>query len=73
VDCAKGEQMKLITKEAWEQLSPRSKGYVIYSQSELKGSQLKGLTNPYRKGSKHWNEFVEGERIACQDAQDQEK
>jgi len=65
--------MKLITKDAWEKLTPRSQGYLVYSQSELKGSQLKGLTNPYRKGSDKWNAFLDGERIACLEAQDSEE
>jgi hypothetical protein len=62
--------VKLVTKEAWEKLSPRSQGYVIYSQAQLKGSELKGLTNPYRKGSEKWNAFEDGERIACLEAQE---
>jgi hypothetical protein len=65
-------KVKLVTKEAWDKLSPRSQGYVLYSQAELKGSQLKGLTNPYRKGSDKWNAFIDGERIACLEAQDSE-
>jgi len=65
--------LKLITKEAWGRLSPRSQGYVIYSQAELKESELKGVTNPYCNGSKEWKAFEEGERIACLDAQDSEE
>jgi hypothetical protein len=64
--------MKIITKEAWEKLSPRSKGYVLYMQGELPGSELKGLNNPYRKGSANAVKFEEGERIAVLEAQDSE-
>ena len=65
--------MKLVSKEAWENLSPRSKGYVLYMQGELPGSELKGLSNPYRKGSANASKFEEGERIAVLEAQDSEE
>jgi hypothetical protein len=65
--------MKLVTKDAWEMLTPRSQGYVLYMQEELPGSELKGLKNPYRKNSANYAKFEEGERVACQDAQDSEE
>ncbi len=65
--------MKLITKEAWEMLNPKSQGYILYMQEKWPGSELKGLYNPYRKDSKEWKAFEEGERIACLDAQDSEE
>ena len=54
-------------------LNPKSQGYVLYMQEEWPGSELKGLSNPYRKDSKEWKAFEEGERIACLDAQDSEE
>ena len=65
--------MRLITKEVWNKLCPKSQGYAIYAQAELKGSELKGITNPYQKGSKKAKEFDDGERIAYLDAQDSEE
>jgi hypothetical protein len=62
--------MKLVTREKWNKLSPRSKGYVLYMQAELPGSELKGLSNPYRWGSANASKFEEGERLAVLEAQD---
>jgi hypothetical protein len=61
---------KLITLARYRRLNPRAQGYAVYMQAELPGSELKGLKNPYPKGTpKHllWNE---GGVSACIEAQD---
>jgi hypothetical protein len=55
------ETMKLVTKEQWDKLSPRSQGYVCYLQGNLPGSELKGIVNPYFKHTKQHRDFYEGE------------
>jgi hypothetical protein len=65
--------MKLITKAEWEEMEPRSQGYVLYMQSEHPGSELKGLGNYHPEDSESALLFAEGERIAVLEAQDSEE
>lgn len=65
---------RLITLKEYETLTPSEKGYVVYAQAELPGSELKDhQTNPYRFGSDKWKQFAEGQFQACLDAQDSEE
>lgn len=65
--------MKLVTKSEWDALSPRAKGYILYAQAELEGSELKGLENPYPAGSYEHIWFTQGESEAAIEAQDSEE
>lgn len=65
--------MKLITKVEWDRMSPKSKGYILYLQAELPGSELKGLANPYFNHTKQYADFCEGENLAVNEVQDGEE
>jgi hypothetical protein len=65
--------VKLVTREQWDKMSPRSQGYVLYTQGGVNGSELWNASCPYPKGSKEYKDFSEGERIAVLDAQDSEE
>lgn len=65
--------MKLFTKIEWDNLSPKSKGYVLYMQAELSGSELKGVANPYLSRSVEARQFAEGEQMAVLEVQDGEE
>ncbi len=65
--------MKLITKEQWNRLSPKSQGYVYYLQADIPGSELKDVTNPYFAHTKQYRDFCEGERVAVLEVQDGEE
>lgn len=62
--------VKLVTKERWLKLSPKSQGYVLYMQSELPESELKGLGNPYAAFMRAHRDFQDGENEAILEAQD---
>lgn len=63
---------RLITRAEWNTLPPRQKGFVQYWQGDIKGSQLKFETNPYREGTKEFDEYQRGEQEAMLEAQDSE-
>lgn len=65
--------VKLITKAQWEKMAPRTRGYIVYWQTNLPGSELKDVTCPYPAGSKEAKEFAAGEFAAMMDAQDGEE
>lgn len=65
--------MKLVTKGQWDNLSPKSQGYIMYMQAELPGSELKGVTNPYFTHTKQHRDFYEGEQQAVIDVMDGEE
>jgi hypothetical protein len=64
----------LLTLNEFRLLTPREQGYVSYMQGDLPGSELKEhQANPYPKGSREWNEFIRGQCIGVQVAQDSEE
>lgn len=65
--------MKMMTKAEWDRMSPKSKGYVMYLQAELPGSELKGVSNPYFEHTKQHKDFNEGEQMAMLEVQDGEE
>ena len=65
--------MKLVTKEQWSKMSPKTQGYLVYMQANLPSSELAGLTNPYFGHTKAYRDFCEGEREAVLEAQDGEE
>lgn len=67
------DSQKLITKRAWEELTPRSQGYVTYMQSAHPGSELKDVTCPYPIGSNSAKEYAAGEFDAMISVQDSEE
>jgi hypothetical protein len=64
--------IKLLTKERWDQLSPRTQGYNYYMQASLPGSELRDAVCPYPQGSKKAREYAAGEFTAMLDVQDGE-
>ncbi len=54
-------QVKLITKAEWDNLRPRTQGYLSFWQRGLPGSELKNVTCPYPIGSKEAKEYANGE------------
>ncbi len=66
------DSKRLYTKAEFEQMTPRSQGYIQYMQGELPGSELKGVRNPYRRNSMEWLMWQEGAQQACAEAQDSE-
>lgn len=65
--------MKMMTKEQWDRMSPKSQGYVLYLQEKLPGSELKGVTNPYFAHTKQHKDFCDGELQAVLEVQDGEE
>jgi hypothetical protein len=65
--------VKLVTKEQWDKMNPKSQGYCVYMQGSLPGSELADVVCPYRLGSKQAKEYAEGEMAAVLDAQDSEE
>lgn len=65
--------VKLITKEQWDKMSPRSRGYIAYWQGNLPGSELKDVTCPYPVGTQGQKDYAAGEFTAMLDAQDGEE
>lgn len=60
----------LMTKKQWKAAGPRTQGYILYMQAELPGSELAGLSNPYREGTEQYEEFRKGEMAAVLEVQD---
>ncbi len=55
---AQDTRAALLTKAEYNKLKPFDQGYVVYMQAEWPMSELKGLGNPYPRGSrqsKQWN------------------
>lgn len=65
--------VKLMTKKGWNELSPWYKGYVLYWQGKLPGSELKNMECPYAPKSQESKEFAAGELQAILDVQDGEE
>lgn len=63
----------LMTKAMWEKLTPKNKGYVVYWQGNLPGSELKDVVCPYPLDSKERKEYAAGEFEAMMVAQDSEE
>jgi len=63
----------LYTLEEWQTIPPVARGYVLYMQAELPGSELKGQTNPYAAGTANHELFRTGERRAVLEVQDGEE
>jgi len=63
----------LITKAEYDTLTPSEKGYIVYWQGSRPGSELKDEKNPYPEGSPEHAEWLRGEGIAVQNAQDSEE
>lgn len=61
---------KLITRLEWDKLNPTQKGFVVYMQGCLPGSELKGLTNPFIRGSSQWRDYESGGIRAAMCAQE---
>jgi hypothetical protein len=66
-------EKKLHTLAEWNEMTPRSQGYVLYMESEWPGSELKGIKNPYAKGSMEDIMFRDGETRGVLAAQDSEE
>lgn len=63
----------LITRQAWEKLSPYGQGYALYMQAAWPTSELADAKNPYAEGTSEHTEFCHGQRRAMLDAQDGEE
>lgn len=63
----------MITRKEYDKLNAFNRGYAVYWQAELPGSELAGLRNPYPINSRSWGEFERGQLQACLDAQDSEE
>lgn len=63
----------LLSRDAWQKLSPFRQGYVLYMQAEWPTSELRGERNPYARDTSAWEEFGRGEWSAMLDAQDGEE
>ena len=63
----------LTTLAEWRELKPRTQGYVLYMEAEHEGSELKGQTCPYEKGTPERAEWDRGQAMAVQFAQDSEE
>lgn len=64
---------RLTTRAEWDTFSAKVKGYVVYCQGALPGSELKDLKCPYALGSSEAKEYAEGEFTAMMDSQDGEE
>ena len=58
---------KLITVEEFGNLTPRDKGYAVYMQGDLPGSELHGLTNPYAQDTFEYQQWNEGQALAVKE------
>jgi hypothetical protein len=65
--------MRLLTLAEYQRLTPRQQGYVQYAQGAWPGSELCDLSNPYSLGTKEYEEWVIGQQVACEQAQDSEE
>lgn len=54
-------------------MPPQQQGYTLYVESSWPGSELAGITNPYKVGTKAHGEFRHGEYLATLMAQDSEE
>lgn len=67
----RAEKPQLVTLKEFKELSPRAKGYVVYMQAELPGSELHcEQGNPYLEGSREWEQFERGQQDAMLEVQD---
>lgn len=60
-----------LTKEQWDELTPKQKGYACYFQGEW--NPVIPNRNPFPIGTKEHGQFVEGEQaavIACIDSEE---
>lgn len=63
----------LLSRMAWQRMSPFEQGFILYMQSNWPTSELHGLQNPHAPGTLEWAEFRRGEQRATQVAQDSEE
>lgn len=63
----------LTTRDEWLKMPPQQQGYTLYVESSWPGSELAGITNPYKVGTKAHGEFRHGEYLATLMAQDSEE
>jgi hypothetical protein len=64
---------ELLTKAAYDALSPWRQGYMHYMQEAQPGSMLAGTGNPYAAGTREHESWNEGQMQACLVAQDSEE
>jgi hypothetical protein len=63
----------LITRKEYDRLDAYQRGYAVYWQGDLPGSELKDMSNRYPVNTKSWSEFERGQMQAMLDAQDSEE
>lgn len=63
----------LISRDAWQKLSPFDQGFILYMQGAWPTSELADVTNPHAEGSREHAEFCRGEMSAMLEAQDGEE
>lgn len=64
---------QLVSRSAWNKLTPHEQGFVYYAQARWPTSALRTLKNPYPPGSAAHAEFCRGEQHGAQVAQDGEE
>lgn len=68
------EDKRLTTLAEYLGLTPKSQGYIAYMEADWPGSELADhQENPYPLGSMEAIMWNDGQRIACQEAQDSEE
>lgn len=64
---------ELVTKKAYDVMTPTAQGFVQYMEGDWPGSELKDLTNPYPENSERYHEWNHGQALGAQQAQDSEE
>jgi|GEM_PF-5843948 len=64
----------MLTKEEFERLSPRDRGYAVYMLGSRDDQpNVPDESNPYQEGTEDWAQWNVGQQLGVLEAQDSEE